>query len=258
MGFGSGEVMAPIVRIWLNDKPISTVDRSQVPLDRLWTVAFDEHPKIRFEDAEGISYAHDIPASSGWLHLGVTIQANLACLSTAVASPREARDPKARIENDEIAVRFQPFFLAGADDVPDLTGQGLFARGLHFGGIITPSSILLSCRCDACSQSFLCRSFHTGWGGETYFYSASGRFTLAAKTWVGATRKGMSEPDYATMQALEDALPVAPDGTTFSYNNPFRCPHCAAAYIDFEAHPGLHEREYYGLRLDDTPLTWFS
>ena len=249
--------MKSILKISANDALIASIEREQVPVSRQWTMRIDGPTAVCFEDQSGAIYRHDVPATSGWLFLSVFVQENLACLASALASPRQTREPDAPLEDDEIGVRFQPFFLSGADDVPDLAGEGLFARGLHFSGTITPSNITLSCRCDSCARSFLARSFHTGWLGETYFYSTSGRFTLVTDIRVGETRVGMSQPDYTSMPELEEALPLAPDGSTFSYPNPFRCPHCAAAYIDFQAHPALRETEYYGLRLMETPLLRF-
>lgn len=44
----------------------------------------------------------------------------------------------------------------------------------------------------------------------------------------------------------------APDGTSFSYLNPLRCPHCTAPYIDFESRPEIRAGEYYGNYLHGT------
>jgi len=241
-----------ILRILVNDEQVATIYRDQVPVEFTRVIPIRKSLTIIFEDIAGPIHRHRVPASEGWLHLTVFVQNNLACQASALATSKRERDPETRIDDGEIGVRFQPFFLDGASDVPDLTGQGLFARGLHFGGTITPSNIMLSCRCDVCRQAFLARSFHTGWGGETYFYSESGRFTLITPIRVGEAPVGMMEAEYSSMQALEEALPKAPDGSAFLYTNLFRCPHCAAIYIDFKAHPGLRNGEYYGLYLEGT------
>lgn len=249
--------MESILNISVDGKLIAGVERGHLPFERRWTMAVDGPAAIQFEDSSGATYDHSIPSPSGWLHLEIFVGTNLACQASAIASPRNIRAPDERIGDDEIAMRIQPFLLAGADGVPDLTGKGLFARGLHFAGTITPSNILLSCRCDACGQSFLGKSNHTGWLDQTYFYSESGRFTLITDIRVGKTEFGKTEPEYASMEALEKALPSAPDGSKFLYANPFRCPHCATAYIDFQKYPDLHDQEYYLLRLMDTPLLRF-
>ena len=64
----------------------------------------------------------------------------------------------------------------------------------------------------------------------------------------------LSTPNPAELAALEAALPLAPDGTRFRYTNAFRCPHCSAPYIDFEAHPEYRAGEYYGNYFPGTPL----
>jgi hypothetical protein len=256
MGFGK-DSMESILKISVEGKRIGAVKSAQVPFEKAWTIKIDGPVAIEFEDSAGTGNNHAIPAPPGWLHLEVFVSTGLACQASAIASPRRVRAPDERIGDDEIAMRIQPFFLAGADAVPDLSGKGLFARGLHFAGIITPSNMFLSCRCDACGRSFLGRSNHTGWLDQTYFYSESGRFTLLTDIRVGEAVKGQTEPDYVSMEALENALPIAPDGSKFLYSNPFRCPHCAAAYIDFQKYPDLHDREYYLLRLADTALLRF-
>lgn len=249
--------MNDILKISVGEELVATVDRDRLPIEIERTIQLRQSATVIFEDVAGPIYRHHVAADTGWLHLYVLVRENLACQASAVASPNRARDPDANLDDGEVGVRFQPFFLEGAENAPDLTGQGLFARGLHFGGTITPGNILLSCRCDACGQTFLAKSFHTGWGGETYFYSESGRFTLSTYLRVGEARIGHAEPEYPTMQTLEDALPNAPDGTKFLYSNPFRCLHCAAPYVNFQAHPALRKSEYYGLYLKDTPPLHF-
>lgn len=88
-------------------------------------------------------------------------------------------------------------------------------------------------------------------GEQSYFYSGSGRYTLIVNGHVAGAPVPLAEPDVTALLRLEAALPPAPDGTRFAYGNPFRCPNCAAAHIDFTAHPGEREAEYYGLHLAD-------
>jgi len=132
----------------------------------------------------------------------------------------------------------------------DFKGQGLFRRGLHFSGNVSPSNLSVACICDDCGQSFRLQSFHAGFAKLGYFYAASGRFTLAVPATVpGApvpTLRALSDEEAAAIAALEQQLPQAPDGTSYGYLNPLRCPHCRAPYIDFGAHPELRRHEYYG------------
>ena len=54
-----------------------------------------------------------------------------------------------------MGVRFQPFMLPEFTvDTSDLAGKGLFDRGLHFPGSITPGNVSVLCLCDSCKKSF--------------------------------------------------------------------------------------------------------
>ena len=62
-------------------------------------------------------------------------------------------------------IRFQPVLLnAYNNDNPENKGMGLFSRGLHFFGFITPSNFRLCCICDECKKSFNIHSYHAGNG----------------------------------------------------------------------------------------------
>jgi len=162
-------------------------------------------------------------------------------------TPSETYDPQDLLTGKGSGIRFQPFFLPGSKgSAADLLGQGLFRRGMHFSGTVTPGSVRLGCECDHCNRSFQVQSFHSGFGDVGYFYSGSGAYTLIVDHTVPGSPPALGEPNMAALAALEAVLPLAPDGTSFRYMNPFRCPHCSQPYIDFEAHPGLREREYYG------------
>lgn len=202
---------------------------------------------VEFEDSVGAFHRHDLGDVSGWAHFSIRLQANLACQADCVISKSQTYDSRQFLSGQGIGVRFQPFFISGATvDLNALRGHGLFARGLHFSGTVTPSSVRLSCECDACRHSFTIQSFHTGFGGIAYFYSASGRYTLIVDAEVDGAPAALSAPDFARLGALEAQFPPAPDGTAFNYLNPFRCPHCGDPYIDFAAHPEERVTEYYG------------
>lgn len=235
----------------VDGRRVATIAFDQVPCEVTADVQISGAATVEFEDAGGTMHRHQVPASEGWLHLSVRVYARLGCQADAVVTGLPEHQAGVPLGNDDLGVRFQPFFLAGASDVPDLTGRGLFARGLHFRGSITPGNVQVSCECDACHRTFLVRSFHAGMGEQGYFYSGSGRYTLIVDGHVAGAPVPLAKPDPAALLGLEAALPPAPDGTRFVYGNPFRCPHCAAAYIDFAAHPGEREAEYYGLYLAD-------
>lgn len=240
-----------IVRV--NGAEVAAVREPDLPCELTPDVALTGPASVEFEDAAGTVHRHHLPADRGWLHLSVRVHPNRGCQADAVVTDRADHWPGAPIEDDEVAVRFQPFFLAGAAEPPALEGRGLFARGLHFSGLVTPGNILLSCECDHCARTFLARSFHAGFSNAAYFYSGSGRYTLIVDGDVEGAPIPLADPDPALLTALERRLPAAPDGTPFAYANAFRCPHCAAPFIDFAAHPQQRAGEYYGLFLPDTP-----
>ena len=68
----------------------------------------------------------------------------------------------------------------------------------------------------------------------------------------------LSTPEPNALAALEQSLPLAPDGSSYSYRNPFRCPHCGDPYINFEANPGMRESEYYGNYFEGSQLTQYE
>jgi len=236
---------------------VAMVDAGDVPCEIERDIAIDGAATIKFEDAAGVVHRHHAPAYRGWLHLNVRVHPNLGCQADAVATTKPEHTAGAAIEDDEIGIRFQPFVLAGGAPI-DLAGRGLFARGLHFSGVVTPGNILLSCECDQCARTFVARSFHAGFAQSGYFYSESGRYTLIVDGAIEGAPVPLSDPEPVALAALEARLPAAPDGTRFAWRNAFRCPHCSAPYVDFIAHPEQRAGEYYGLYLPDTPPIRFA
>jgi hypothetical protein len=88
-------------------------------------------------------------------------------------------------------------------------------------------------------------------------YSDSGRNTIVIDDTIPGAPLPLAGPDMTAIAALERQLPRAPDGTSFKYANPFRCPECSASFVDFETHPGQREQEYYGLYLPNSELLHF-
>ncbi len=123
----------------------------------------------------------------------------------------------------------------------------MFARGLHFPGVVTPTHVSLMCVCDVCAASFRLQPFHAGFSQLTYFYCSSGLHTLA----VDAHEDGAPVP--LTVQAepgvcpLEERLPPCGEcGGRFEYLNPLACPTCGQPFIDFRRFPEIRTNEYYG------------
>lgn len=236
---------------------VAAIGALDIPCEVEHAVAIDGAATIEFEDVAGVVHRHHVPAYRGWLHLNVRIHPNLGCQADAVATANPEHTAGAAVGDDEIGMRFQPFILFGGAAI-DLRGRGLFARGLHFSGLVTPGNILLSCECDHCAQTFIARSFHAGFAQSGYFYSESGHYTLVVDGAIEGAPVPLSDPEPGALAALEARLPLAPDGTGFAYRNAFRCPHCSAPYVDFIAHPEQRAGEYYGLYLPDTPPIRFA
>lgn len=247
-----------LLTVRVDGDTLAEIRVGDVPCEVQPHVRIERGATIEFEDSAGTVRRHDMPVRSGWLHLSVRVHPNLGCQADAVITVQPEHPPGMPLADDDTGVRFQPFFLAGAPTVPDLSGRGLFARGLHFNGRITPGNILLSCECDACGKTFIARSLHAGFADVGYFYSASGRYTLTVDAALEGAPTPLSEPDPAALSILEGRLPTAPDGSHFAYRNPFRCPHCHEPYIDFIAHPGQRPGEYYALYFPDTPPIHFD
>ncbi|MDF3980571.1 hypothetical protein P3W24_00905 [Luteibacter sp. PPL201] len=239
----------------VDGEPLCTITADELPVEKTPSMRVSQRSVVAFVDSDGTAHRHALPPVEGWAHFSIRVHASRACQADVVIGDSATFDPDAVLQDRATGVRFQPFFLPGAPTTnAAFAGQGLFARGLHFSGNVTPGVIRLSCECDACHRSFLIRSYHAGFSNAGYFYSASGRFTLVVGTHVPGSPAPLSAPDQAALATLERSLPAAPDGTRYAYMNPFRCPHCAAPYIDFAAHPGLREKEYYGNYFDDVEL----
>lgn len=147
-------------------------------------------------------------------------------------------------------IRFQPVFLSDTKlEYKDFIGKGLFARGLHYSGRVTPGNVRSVCVCDYCMQSFSIKSFHSGFSDVYYFYSEDGIQTLIVSAWDFGGLPGIyqTEVDMGKIKQVESQLPIPTVGTgRYKYYNSFCCPHCKKPYIDFERYPEKRPGEYYG------------
>ena len=237
----------PLLLVSVNGKELCTVEQSELPCEKTPSLRLEGNALLELRDAQGVAHRHELGGLAGWYHFSIRVHANLACQADCVVSDSSTFDPDAFARGEVSGIRFQPFFLTGAGVGNDASyGRGLFARGLHFNGTVTPGNVVLSCECDRCKRSFRIHSYHAGFSNAGYFYSGSGRYTMTVSDSIPGSPAALSEPDPQKLAALEAALPPAPDGTEYRYANPFRCPHCAAPYIDFAAHPEERRAEYYG------------
>lgn len=248
-----------LLSVRLDGVEICSIAVEELPCERTPSINVAPGSVVSFLAADGTEHTHELGQANGWAHFSIRVHQNRACQADCVVSDSVQFDPTAFARGDALGVRFQPFFLPGsATSNAEFKGRGLFARGLHFSGTVTPGNIMLSCECDECHRSFLIRSYHAGFSNAGYFYSTSGRYTLVVSSAIPGAPAALSEPDPAALAALEERLPRAPDGTSFSYLNPFRCPHCAAPYIDFRSDPNLRKSEYYGNYFTEAELMHYS
>ncbi len=193
-----------------------------------------------------------------FLHSSVRILENSAVMIDGIISKSYTSFPKWTDENYE-AVRFQPFFLSNADDKNvQLVGKGLFDRGLHFNGTVTPTTLRCICICGECKQSFSLQHFHAGLSEVQYFYSSGCKETLLVpyNAVINMPIQLQETIDPTILIDVESKLPKSSDGN-FRYYNAFKCPHCLKPFIDFEKHKDMRPKEYYGnILLNDIPKQW--
>lgn len=193
-----------------------------------------------------------------FLHSSVRILENSAVMIDGIISKSYESFPKWTDEDYE-AVRLQPFYLSNADDKNvELIGRGLFDRGLHYNGTVTPINCRCICICEECKQSFSLQHFHAGFSEVQYFYSSESRETLIVpyNAVINMPSQLQETIDPITLIDVESKLPKSSDGI-FRYYNSFKCPHCLEPFIDFEKHKDIRPKEYYGnTLLNHTPKHW--
>jgi hypothetical protein len=245
----------PLLVVRADGKDLCRIAHGDIPCELTPSVYVDGSGSVEFVDSEGVVHTHGLGNASGWAHFSVRVHQNLACQADCVISQSERFEADAFGKGEAIGIRFQPFFLSGAAvQNSEMFGKGLFARGLHFSGRVTPGNVLLSCECDSCRKSFLIHSYHAGFSDSGYFYSDSGKYTITVSNREPGSPAALSDPDPTDLADLEARLPLAPDGSSYRYLNPFRCPHCSAPYIDFADDPALRRAEYYGNYFAGTEL----
>ncbi len=196
-----------------------------------------------------------------FLHCSVRIVPGLGLMIDGLLS----RDPKDESQSPSDllrGVRFQPFKLEGAPiPNPELFGRGLFNRGLHFPGRVTPADIRFVCVCDQCHEPFTLEHHHTGFADQQYFYCETGIHTLLVNLGdlEGCPPPRAQNVDEQTLRAAEARLPACTEcGKPFRYYNPLRCRSCGTPFIDFEKFPEIRPSEYYAQILAGTEPQHFE
>lgn len=236
-----------LLTVLVNGKEVCLISKDDLPVEKSPTIKCKSGSTIEFIDSEGYKTIHDLGDGFGWFHFSIRVHPNLACQADCVITDSKKYDENVFKSGKARGIRIQPFFLSGSStDRSVFIGRGLFTRGLHFNGTVTSGNIGLSCVCDSCQKSFLIKSYHAGFSNSGYFYSSSGKYTITVSDHIEGSPAALSSPEKGALSKLEGMLPQAPDGSTFSYLNSFKCPHCSEAYIDFHKYPEDRAGEYYG------------
>lgn len=210
---------------------------------------FENKQLLRTFNIETLTENPDLTGQ--FLHSSIRVLDNDAVMIDGIISknPEQPSDWKSE---DYEAIRFQPFFLnSNEHENQKLIGKGLFARGLHFSGTVTPTGVRTICVCDHCNESFTLQHFHAGFSESQYFYSSDSKQTLVIKysqipNMPTQLKGSISEQ---SLGEIEQQLPNPTIGSgTYKYFNSFRCPHFGELFIDFSGNQNARANEYYGYR----------
>jgi len=219
---------------------------------------FENEDIVRCYKVETLSENSDL--TDQFLHSSIRILRNSAVMIDGIISGSKVSCPGWTDKNYE-AIRCLPFFLSNKAEVNEqLIGKGLFERGLHFSGTITPSSVRNICICDGCNYSFSIQHFHAGFSEVQYFYSSDSAETLIVPYGAIANLPSQLQNDIddSILESIESKLPVPGNGVgAFRFYNSFRCPNCLSAFIDFENNREIRPGEYYGnVHINKKPKYW--
>jgi hypothetical protein len=224
-----------------------------------------EQQFLRFVDSTGIARSFDLSsvfAEGGrFLHLSIRVGPNFTVESDCIVTKNEDQNPEDAYQSGAtIGIRFQPFMLPEfTEDSSVLVGKGLFFRGFHFSGLVTPGNVSLLCLCDYCHKSFRLQSFHAGFSQLTYLYCSDGPHTLIASSHCEDAPPVLGEANMESVARFERRLPECNEcGGSFRYMNSLLCPHCKEPFIDFKQHPEERKKEYYGNHLYGRSLQVFE
>lgn len=247
---------AVILRAFFEGRELARIDRQSVPVEkRVVAVISTPHPTLSLRDSRGTEWVYDLSSclrgEARHLHFSFSVGSTFGAQADCVLWNSEHLPDDAFHKGEADGIRFQPCYLPECPGDPaELVGRGLFFRGLHVSGYVTPGNVSLLCVCDSCRKSFRVQSFHAGFADLAYFYCDKAPHTLVASAHLPDAPPLLVEADEGAISRFESQLPPCEKcGGAFLYYNPLRCPHCLAPYIDFERYPKLRETEYYGNHL---------
>jgi hypothetical protein len=195
-----------------------------------------------------------------FLHCSIRIFANSGVMIDGIISKSETTYSE-WTDSEYEALRLQPFYLSDKNENNiRLKGKGLFERGLHFSGTVTPSGVRNICTCDNCKSSFTLQHFHAGLSEVQYFYSSDSKETLVVPYTAieNLPTQLQATIDPFIIELIETQLPKpTTNNTTFKYYNSLKCPHCLTTFIDFENNNQIRPNEYYGNNyINEKPILW--
>lgn len=253
-----------VLTAYLNNREICLITRKQLLIETKHSLRLDnDTPRVIFIDSQGSTFVHDISSvkaeGSDWIHLSIRVSPEFTAMADCLTGDSDDPPTEQFLKGEARGMRLQPFFLAECKSDPEeLIGTGLFSRGFHFSGVVTPGNVSLGCICDHCRRSFRLQSFHAGFSNLVYFYCSRGPHTLVASSYLDDAPPVMGEADPESLARFEARLPRCEKcGGDFKYYNSLVCPHCSRPYIDFQTHPEERTVEYYGnLLYGDSLQEW--
>lgn len=230
--FEKPEELKTVIK-FLNPSPVLNIFENNIILYSISIETLNENPDL----------------TNQYLHCSIRVLPNSGVMIDGIISKSPTEFSNWKNEDYE-AIRIQPFFLTNKKEYNKaLKGKGLFDKGLHFSGTVTPSGVRNICICDRCQASFTIQHFHAGFANVQYFYSSDGKETLivdynAIDKLPVQLNEDLKDED---IEEIENKLPTPTSGNgTFRFYNNFKCPHCDETYIDFVKNNSLRAKEYYG------------
>lgn len=246
----------PILRATFGNSELCRIAKPDVPCEVTPCCEVQaKSPVLVLTDSSAAEHAYDLSSvlSEGarWLHFSIRVGPTYGVQADCLLADSEVLPAEGFARGETKGIRFQPLYLPECESSSqELVGRGLFFRGFHFRGSITPGNVSLLCLCDVCRKSFRLQSFHAGFSSLTYMYCSGCPGVIVASSCLADAPPVLGEADPEAVRRFEGKLPPCERcGGTFAYHNPLRCPHCRAPYIDFAKHPDARETEYYGNHL---------
>ncbi len=203
-----------ILRVFLDTEELGSFTSSGLPAEQQPVAELKaEQQFLHFFDSTGNARSFDLSSvfSEGgrFLHMSIRVGRTFAVESDCIVTRSEDENPHDTFQSGAtLGIRFQPFMLPEfTKDTSELVGKGLFYRGLHFSGTVTPGNVSVLCLCDYCRKSFQLQSFHAGFGQSTYLYCSGGPHTLVASSYIADAPPVLGEADMESVARFERRLP---------------------------------------------------